>query len=462
MNDSGGNTPSFLDTLWETDPAAIGGLKGRGMRLLQFLTFTVSNFFRHNGLLRATALSFTTLLSLVPLLALAFSVLKGFGAQNRLAPLIISQMAAGSEVVVTKVITYIGNTNMSSVGAIGLAALLYTSINMLGNIEDAFNVAWGVTQTRSLYRKFSDYVSVLVSAPLLMLAATSVTTTLQSKRVISWIMETTYLGDLFLFLLGLTPYVSVWIALFLLYMFIPNTRVSYKSALVGAFAAGTLWVLAQRAYIHFQVGAGNYNAIYGTLAALPILMIWIYTSWIIVLFGMELVAAHQSLKTFRRDLRGGDISESLRELLALATLRHIAEAFHNGMPGWEAEQLAVRLRIPLSIMHDTLGRLVDAGFIVHAVGTGRGYYPASEMDRIPLDRVLLALKRRGPSCKVEGEEEAAAILATVERAISSALEGITLRELAAKKLPRKEPPPTDKISPLKEPADVDKEGPVDI
>jgi membrane protein len=448
------NYPSFLESLWQKDPAAIGGLKGKGLRLLQFLSFAVSNFFAHNGLLRATALSFTTLLSLVPLLALAFSVLKGFGAQNLLAPVIISQMAAGSEVVVNKIITYIGNTNMSSVGAIGLAALLYTSINMLGNIEDAFNTVWGVSQTRSFYRKFTDYLSVLVSAPILMLAATSVTTTLQSKSVMHWIMATTYLGDVFVFLLSLAPYVSVWIALFLLYMFIPNTRVSFKSALVGALAAGTVWVLAQRAYIHFQVGAGNYNAIYGTLAALPILMIWIYTSWIIVLFGMEVVAAHQSLKTFRRDLRTPDISESLRELIALAILRHIAEAFHNGMPGWEAEHLAVKLRIPLPIIHDTLQRLIDAGIIVDAAG--RGYYPAAEMDRIPLDRILLALRRRGPSFEIEGEEEAHGIIATVESAISTALRGVTLRDIAAKIPPEKEAVAGEKKSTAKEPAGVDK------
>ena len=430
--------------LWEHDPSAMGGLKGKGLRLLQFLSFAFSNFMANNSLLRATALSFTTLLSLVPLLALAFSVLKGLGAQNRLAPLLLKQVTAGSEEVVNRVITYIDNTNMGSVGAIGLAALVFTAINMLGSVEEAFDVVWGVSETRSFYRKFSDYLSVLVSAPLLLLAATSIATTLQSEWLIGWMMERTYLGDLFLFLLGLTPYLSVWVAIFLLYIFIPNTRVRYGSALIGAVLAGTLWEFAQWAYIRFQVGAGNYNAIYGTLAALPILMVWIYVSWTIVLFGMEVVAAHQNRATFSRNIRGRTISQSLQELVALAALRHISEAFYLGRPGWSEYHLAAKLSIPSRIIRDTLDHLRDQGFIVHAADS---YYPARDLDRVALAEVLLSLRNRGASCSIEGEEEAEEILVTVERAVSSALGGLTLKDLACRE---------------KNPPGVDKEGSVDI
>jgi len=445
MNRSTGKPGFFSHRLWELDPAAVGGLKGRGTKFLQFISHAFSNFLANDSLLRATALSFTTLLSLVPLLALTFSVLKGLGAQNRLAPLLLNQMAAGSEVVVTRVISYIDNTNMKSVGAIGLVALLYTSISMLGSIEEAFNAVWGVSKTRSFYRKFSDYLSVLVSAPLLLLAATSVTTTLQSKRLIGWLLEYTYLGDLFLFLLGLIPYLSVWIALFLLYIFIPNTQVRYRSALVGAVLAGTLWQLAQWCYIHFQVGAGNYNAIYGTLAALPILMVWIFVSWIIVLFGMELVAAHQNQGTFRRDLRGRGVSQSLRELAALAVLRHIAQAFHEGGPGWSEQHLSVKLHMPYRILHETLNHLIDAGLIVPAANDI--YLPARELDQISLAQVLLSLRRHGAAGQIGGEEQAQQILELVDRAVLTALEGLTLKDLATR----------EKMPPV-----VDKEGPVDI
>jgi membrane protein len=437
----------FSEGLWKLDPNSLGGLKGKAVRVLQFTSFVTSNFMGNNSLLRASALSFTTLLSFVPLFALAFSLLKGLGAQNRLAPLILSQVAAGSEVVVNRILSYINNTNMGSLGAIGLATLLFTAISMLGSIEDAFNVVWGVTETRSLYRKFSDYLSVLLSAPLLLLAATSITTSLQSKWLIAWLIERTYLGDLFLFLLQLTPYLSIWAALMLLYVFIPNTPVRFSSALVGAIFAGTLWQFAQWGYIHFQVGVGNYNAIYGTLAVLPILMVWIYASWLIVLFGMEVVAAHQQLHTFRRDIRGASVSQSCKELVALATLRHIADAFHEGAAGWSEEQLANKLGVPLRITREILNLLVDAGFIVPAEGAVRIFLPGREPDQIALSQVLIALRSRGAWCSIAGEHEAEEILRAVDRAVTEALNGVTLKEFATR----------DKIPP-----GVDKGGAVDI
>jgi len=447
MNRSSRNRGFFSAGLWNIDPSSLGGFKGRAVRTLQFGSFVTSNFMANNSLLRASALSFTTLLSFVPLFALAFSLLKGFGAQNKLAPLILNQVAAGSEVVVTRILSYINNTNMGSLGAIGLATLLFTAISMLSSIEDAFNVVWGVSETRSFYRKFSDYLSVLLSAPLLLLAATSITTSLQSKWLTGWLIERTYLGDLFLFLLSLAPYLSVWIALLLLYIFIPNTRVRCGSALLGAVLAGTLWQLAQWGYIHFQVGVGNYNAIYGTLAVLPILMVWIYVSWLIMLFGMEVVAAHQQLHTFRRDIRVSRVSQSCRELVALTLLKHIAQAFHEGAVSWGEEHLAQKVGVPLRIVRDTLHQLAEAGFIVYAGGAARTYLPARELDQITLDQVLIALRQLGASCGIAGEEQSREILETADRALNGALAGLTLKDLVTQ----------DKVPP-----GVDKEGAVDI
>lgn len=436
MNGSSNNRRWLSGGLWDIDPKELKGVQRRAVRVLQFAGYVAGNFMANNSLLRASALSFTTLLSFVPLFALTFSLLKGLGAQNRLAPLILNQVAAGSEVVVNRVLSYINNTNMGSVGAIGLAALLFTAISMLGSIEEAFNVAWGVTETRSFYRKFSDYLSVLLSAPLLLLAATSITGTLQSKWLVGWILERTYLGDLFFFGLRLTPYLSVWIALLLLYSFIPNTRVRLPSALLGAFLAGTLWEIAQWGYIHFQVGMGNYNAIYGTLAALPILMVWIYVSWLIVLFGMEVVAAHQQLHSFRRDVRRAPISQCSGELVALATLRHIVHAFHDGEPAWDEEHLARRVGVPLRVMRDTLHRLESTGFITAVAGGS--YLPAREPDQIMLAQVLLALRRHGAECGIAGEQEAEELLDTLERAVTDRLGGLTLKGFAC----RDNAPPT--------------------
>ena len=197
------------------------------------MALVIRDFWADQCLLRATALSFTTILSIVPFFALAFAVLKGFGVPNMLEPFILAEVAAGSEEVVDRIITYINNTNMTTVGAVGLLALIVTAVTLLGNIEEAFNIVWGVTETRSLYRKFSDYLSVLVSAPLLMLAAVSVATTLSSQTFVQWVIRNTYLGDLLLYGIRFLQHFSVWAALVFLYVFIPNTKVRFKSALIG-------------------------------------------------------------------------------------------------------------------------------------------------------------------------------------------------------------------------------------
>ena len=317
-----------------------GERKRRALRVLLSAVLVVRNFVDHGAFLRASSLSFTTLLSIVPLLALAFSVLKGLGVQNTLEPLILKRFTVGSGVVVEKIITYINNTNMASVGAIGLVFLVVTVISLLGSIEEAFNNIWGVEESRSTYRKFSNYLSVVVSGPILLLAATSVTTTLQSQQFVQWVLQNPYFGELFVTMLKVVPYLSIWGALIFLYIFMPNSKVRFASALFGGVLAGTFWQAAQWGYIHFQVGVAKYNAIYGTLAALPVFMAWIYTSWLVVLFGVELVSAHQNMKTFLHDYEPGDLSYATRESTALLILLTVAGSFYREDRPWTLERLA--------------------------------------------------------------------------------------------------------------------------
>ncbi|WP_236685550.1 YihY/virulence factor BrkB family protein [Geobacter pickeringii] len=352
----------FVATLSEGEvPESFGPVRRRLFTSLQFAMIVCRGFFADQCLLRASALTFSTLLSIVPLFALAFAVLKGFGVQNTLEPFILSQVAAGSHEIVERIVTYINNTKVGSLGAVGLAALLVTAVTLLGNIEEAFNAIWGVRETRPLHRKFSDYLSVLISGPLLLFAALSVTTTLQSQRFVQWLIRTSYLGDLLVPLFHLVPYLSIWLALVFLYMFIPNTKVRFPSAVVGGMIAGTLWQGAQWGYIHFQVGVGRYNAIYGTLAVLPVFMIWLYASWLIVLFGVEVVYAHQHLRTLRREVRVPSVSSAVRERLALALMLEIARAFFQDIPPRSAAGLAEFLDVPERIVREILDGLVAGG-----------------------------------------------------------------------------------------------------
>lgn len=427
-----GITVFFSTTLWELDPDAYRGAKRYAIKYLQIMALVVRDFWDDQCLLHASALSFTTLLSIVPFFALTFAVLKGFGVQNRLEPFILEQVAAGSEEVVDRIITYISNTNMTSMGAIGLLALVVTAITLLANIEEAFNIIWGVRETRSLYRKFSDYLSVLMSAPLLMLAAMSVATTLESQTFVQWIIANTYLGDMLLYGIRFLQHLSVWAALTFLYIFIPNTRVRFRSALLGGILAGTLWQVAQWGYIHFQVGVARYNAVYGTVAVLPIFMVWIFTSWLIVLLGVELVCAHQNIRTFRRELRIS-VSYGLKELLALALLQSIAGAFYTGRPPLTVEALAEKLDIPVRIGRELLDILLEAGYLAETAGETPAYQPARDIERIPVKEVLDTLKNFGGAYNISritrGEELLMGVLAKADAGAAAALAGITLKEL---------------------------------
>lgn len=424
----------FSTNLWRMEPEEYGRAKRYAVKYLQILVMVIRNFWEDQCLLRASALSFTTILSFVPFFALAFSILKGFGVQNKVEPLILGQLAGGYQDILNKIITYINNTNMTSVGAIGLATLMMTVISLLGSIEEAFNVIWGVPETRSLYRKFSDYLSVVVSAPLLLLAATSITTTLRSQGLVKWLIETNYVGEVLLFLFNLIPYISIWIALVFLYTFVPNTHVRFKSALIGGVLAGTIWQVVQWGYITFQFGVAKYNAIYGTIALVPIFMFWIYTSWLIVLFGVEIVCAHQNIRTFRQELHSPSLSHGHRELLALSILRIITASFDKGEQGWTVERLAEKLNVPVRLTREILVQLTEAGYVAPTAGEEHTYLPAREPATIEIHDVLAKIRSGGGRTsllRISLEETVLqGLLARLDRATGEALQGMTLRDLA--------------------------------
>jgi membrane protein len=227
-----------------------------------------------------------------------FSILKGLGVQERLEPIILERVTVGSHELISRIIKYIDKTNVGSLGVFGLLALVSTSILLVGNVERSFNEIWRVEKERNFLRKFSDYVSVLLVGPLILLSVISLTTIFESQALVQKILEIGIINRIFFIILKLIPLVFVWILFTFIYMFIPNTQVRWFSALLGSIIAGSVWQTAQWAYISFQFGIARYNAVYGAMAQLPILMVWLYFSWVIVLFGSEIAFIRQNLKTF--------------------------------------------------------------------------------------------------------------------------------------------------------------------
>jgi membrane protein len=417
------------DLLLTDSPEKWRGLKGRFFSIFQLVYVIVANFTIHQGQLRAAALTYTTVLSLVPFLAIAFSVLKGLGAQNALQPF-LQQIAGDSEETISRLVAYVNNTNMKSMGAIGLVMLIVTVVSLMGNIEEAFNAVWGVRETRPLQRRFSDYLSVVIVGPILLLAATSMTSSLQSQWMLQWLIQHTYFGDAILMLFRLLPYLSVWIAMVFLYIFIPNTRIRFASAVTGGVIAGTAWQLAQWGYFHFQVGVANYNAIYGTLAAVPVFLVWIYTSWLIVLFGLEIVCVHQHRNGVLPGSSALRLTVTAREELAVALLVQVNHHFqHSNVPP-SAQYLADQLNVALLTLETIFDELQQLGYLVTTSGSESGWLPARDPSEVLVCDVIEAL--RG----ISGLQLTSPVLKTAGEVVRqgwdssrASLDGMSIRDL---------------------------------
>ncbi len=265
-------------------------------------------FKRHQGMLRASALSFDTTLGLVPSLALIFVVLRLAGVQNLLAPFLLEQLTGNSQDAAARILEYINNVKIGSLSFYGLFALFISLFLLLENIRNAFNAIWEVDEQHALVRRSLDYLVLIFAVPFLLVVTFVMTSFLQSQFLVKWLILKIPFAKYILLLFGLTPFICSSLVLILTYILLSSTRVRFRSALFGGFLIGALWQLAHWGYFHFQFGIVRYNAMYGALALLPFLLIWIYSSWLLVLAGLELVRWHQesALKQYETSLPPGE------------------------------------------------------------------------------------------------------------------------------------------------------------
>jgi membrane protein len=373
------------------------------IRLLRVLVLAVRGFKEDAGMLRASSLTFYTLLSIVPVAAMAFGIAKGFGFQKVLEEQLYDNFP-GQEEVIGQVVRFshslLETTKGGVIAGIGLALLFWAVIKVLSNIEHAFNSIWGVRHSRSTVRKFSDYLSIMLISPLLVILQSSATVfiTTQVSQIAARIALIGFFSPLITLSFKLIPYVIVWVLFTMIYLVMPNTRVAFTSALTAGIIAGTGYQLFQWAYITLQVGAARYNAIYGSFAALPLFLVWLQTSWAIVLFGAEVSFAKQHASDYEFESDTNHASPGLRKLIALQIVRLVVHKFIEGAPPLTAEAIAAEVNHPPRLAERVLGELV-AGGILNEVRLDDGetptYVPARDVDQFTLSFVLEALEARG-------------------------------------------------------------------
>jgi membrane protein len=423
--------------MWKADWTKMPWWKRWGMKTMQLGILVVREFIADGCLLRASALTYATLLALVPLLALAFSVLSGLGVQNTLAPIILERVTAGGEEVVTAIVDYINRTNFGQLGAIGLLSLVVTAWALMANIEGSLNSLWATRESRSVFRRFADYTSVLLLGPVFIFIAVSMTGTLRSQAFVQAVLDMALVGQAILLLFHVLPYLLMWAVFTFIYIFMPNHKVQLRAALLGGVVGGTLWQLAQWGYVTSQVGMARYNAIYGTLAALPILMIWIYISWAIVLLGAELAFVWQNQNSIRREILEEKVSFTSQEMVALALMMKVTEIFYRGDGPWSMEKIAEELRLPPKLGRRIADDLVGLGYLTQTQGQEQSlcYQPARPPEAVEVFKLLSDFRGQGADAGRENLAEWKKVR-SLEEALAGAecktLEGVTLKDLALK------------------------------
>jgi membrane protein len=352
---------------------------------------------------RASALTYFSLLAFVPVLAILFGIFKGFGIEKYLEKLIYANFSFQKEVIDQIVLTAkraLESASGEIIAGIGLIILLWAVIRVLSVIEQTFNDIWQVKKSRGMARKFSDYFALLLLAPMMMILASSstvyLTTRISTLTGRSEFVE--YVGDVALFLLQLAPYVLIWILLTILYMVIPNTRVKFKSALLAGIVAGTLFQVVQWIYIRFQIGVTSYNAIYGSFAALPLFLLWLQTSWYIVLLGAEISYANQNVEKFDYEMGHSTISHSYSRLLSLLIAHRIIRNFVEGKKPMSINEIAHALDIPVRIASTLTYELAECGIFSETYTSEykeRAYQPARDINTMTVQSIVEILDRKG-------------------------------------------------------------------
>lgn len=424
----------FTQEIWQHDLVPIPVVRRALRRASRLLFLAANGFVGDRCIVRASALTYVTVLSLVPLLAFSFATLKGLGfyetfrgrlivpALERLLPAEEQAHGGSTEVPqagalaedagspalpptapqrvpplrqsIEKLLDLVETTNLKGLAATGLVVVVWAVIRLLGTIEAALNEIWGVRRARSLVRKLTDYFAIVVIAPIFLVVAIGVTSATQTQAVLDWLDARLSVGFVIGAAARLAPLLAGWLVFSFVYLALPNTRTRVTSALFGGFFAGVLWQVALWAQVELQIGVAKYSVIYSTFAAIPIFLIWVQLSWVIVLLGAELAFAHQHEREYRRIVGWREATPTLETALGLRVLGRLTRAFLEGSPPLTAETMASALAIPAQPVDEVLEALEERGLVARAVREDEehAWLVARDPERIRVVEVLEALE----------------------------------------------------------------------
>ena len=424
--------------LLEADTRGRPWLQARMIDAIRVIYAVVRDLAEGQLTLRAMSMVYTTLLSLVPLLALSFSVLKGFGVHNQVEPMLmnfLSPLGDQGREITQKIIQFVDNVNARALGSAGLVVLLYTVVSLLQKVERGFNFIWRVGESRGFVQRFSEYLSVVMVGPVLLFSALGITASALNTEFVHRLSTMAVLGDAIVMLTKLAPYLLVIIAFTFIYIFVPNTRVRTRAAFIGAMVGGALWETTGWAFASFVVSSSRNVAIYSGFAVLILFMVWLYLSWLILLIGANIAFYIQNPEYRVVQWERMRLGNRSRERLALQIMYLVSRSFGEGGEIWTPERLANYTGLPKMLVAEMVAVLKRHGLLLETCDAPSHLVPAGDLHRVTLRQVLAAV-RGEDSVPVERgraphfDTDVNSLMESMEQTLAETLDGLTLAGFA--------------------------------
>ena len=399
----------FIQTdIWNTDLSNTSMIKRLLHSTIKILLVVFKGIKDDKIELRASALTFFTLLSIVPVLAMAFGIGKGFGLEKELEKQLLENFSSHEEVLLQSLEfarSLLENTKGGMIAGIGLLFLFYAVMQLLNNIEASFNDIWYITKQRSFTRKLTDYVAIILISPILIIVADGLTIFMSNQ--IEDLTKTVSLLGLFksvIFpLLRLAPFIAIWILFTLIYLIMPNTTVKFKSAFIAGILAGSTFQIMQWLLIRFQINVSEYNAIYGSFAAIPLFLGWLQISWLIVLYGSEISYAIQNVNSHESNMNAKNFSNAFKKKVALATSLLVVQNFKINEPSLELNAINLAIKVPKKLLVEVVNTLVQANILSEIRGNTTTYQPGIDTDLLTIQYILNKYDEVGKSIENDNE-----------------------------------------------------------
>ena len=431
----------FREFVWEEQTGSQSVWKVYWIRTLRTILILAQDIMHGQLTLRAMSLVFTTLLSIVPLLALCFSVLQAFGIHTKMQPMLLTflePLGEEGKEITANIVQFIENMNVGVLGTVGLALLLYTAISLMQKIEQSLNYIWHIKNPRRIGERVVRYLSVIIIGPILVFSALGITATVMNHDAMRSLMEIGVLDDTVKIISKLVPYLLVSSCFTFVYIFIPNTRVRFKPALIGGLVSGIAWQSAGWIFATFIASSNNYAAVYSSLAILILFMIWLYLCWVILLFGASVAfyIQHQEYLYFRdgKPRLSDRLSNRMRERVALSIMCLVAGKFLDGGAMPTATEFKRSLGVPVHVLQTVLDALERQEFIVQNADDPPSYLPARDPSLVTVTQVLNTMRIAGEDRLLSPEklpilQPVEQALDRVQQAVESSVGDISLRDL---------------------------------